>query len=456
MALIFADGYTGAESLATLFAQQEKARANVEALRNRPDVTSAQRNAALGEREDAQFAYENAVAIAEVAIKSQPGDRAHAIVIGVGRYNDPSIPTVTTSVRGAWAFTEWLLTEYTHPNRPLGSVELLLSATNDPGDYMPSPSAALRIGVATGSTLPGEAATFGNIQVAYTRWLERARQHSQNAALFYFSGHGLWKNKPYPLPEDAQIASNTQPFARLINIADTVIDQATYQPGLQCYFVDACQTLPTQLLENTTAEPGTVLNQPNNGAWVERDVHLYYGSRPGRAAYGPADAPPFFTQELLECLRKRGAQTNPIGGKWIVSTASLREALGAAANRRSVQEKVKLQFLDKSENVGLSNELCHLSEMPEVFVRLFCYPPHTFADAHLFVEPTGAPRTERAPSAPNEWYTLVPYGPCLAGATFAPPPAWSCPTANFTPTPPMMPVLLTLDPVVAAGDGGTQ
>jgi hypothetical protein len=436
MALIWAEGFTGDKALALLWQRHKAA------------LTLAGAKAA-------KDAYERTVVEAEAALRDRAEheeSRTHALVVGVGRYTDPNIKALTTSVRGAWAFADWMLTRFHHPNRPLGSVELILSP-GDLGDWQPSPEAAEKLGLTGGSTptpLPVEEATFTNIKIAFERWLDRAGTHLNNAAFFYFSGHGLWKQDPYLLPEDAQIASSTKSFDNLIDIHQTGTNMFNRRPSIQCFFVDACQEVTQEILENLSMQSlGESLCRPTNAAVLkERELCRYYGSKPAQRAFGPADAPPFFTQELLACLERRGADSVKVGGTWRVIPSSLQRALQAASEwRKEEDEKAKgIQFPTFS---GVSTmqkpvTLCQIQGSPEVIVQVECSPADTMPHAKLFIRPAGGERKPRLKPLPNPWFTKVAHGGYLAGAEFEASAAFESAPESFETIPPVHPVELTV------------
>jgi caspase domain-containing protein len=456
MALIWAEGFTGEQALAPLWRRYAAAAARAEDR----TLSAAERGAAMVEAEDARTAYDAAVTAAEAALKQKAASgqaRTHALVAGVGRYDSPGIPALTTSVFGAWAFVEWLLTRFQHLDRPLGSVELLLSPSTDLGDWQPSPEAAARLGLAGGAaaeTLPVEPATFAGIQEAFERLLKRAGTRQENAAFFYFSGHGLWKSSTLLLPEDAQLATSTQPFARLIDIQQTEQNMFNVPPSVQCFFIDACQEITSALIQNLDSAPGDPLVGSVNAREIpRRDAWLFLGSYTGRRAYGPEDQAPFFTQELLACLERRGAAGLVETDTWSVTTNSLRAALEAAAQWRREAEKRDIVFSFDPGQGNFTAELCQILGRPEVFVKVLCLPPEAMSLAKLYVE-SGGTRRLRPTALPGEWYTVVNQGDCVAGVDFDPPAALTATQRAFQASPPMCEIRFRVEPQIGGGTGG--
>jgi len=465
MALIWAKGCTGASALAPMWRRYWAAQ------RRAADKTlsPAERGAALIEAEDAKAAYDQRVGEAEVALQQAAGNglaHTHALVVGVGSYENSGIPALTTSVHGALAFTEWLLTGFRHPEHPLGSIELVLSPVPELGDWQPTPSAAAQLGLEAGDgRLPVETATFGAVKEAFARWVKRAGTRLENVAFFYFAGHGLWKGGPLLLPADAQLPTATQSFANLIDIQQTLANMFNVPPSVQCMFIDACQELLPSLLNNIVGTPGEPLQQPTNGQLLSaRDAIAYLGSNMGRKAYGRADCAPFFTEELLACLARRSAASWLDGNTWSVTTDSLRTALLAASPWRTEEmsadpalspaERATIQFSIMMPGTStFTAELCQIEGPPEVFVQVRCQPRDAIIRGRPYVE-IGGKRRFRAVSSGSDWYTVVPKENCVAGVEFDAGTQLAPKQRPFDPTPPLTVVQLAVQDQMAAGGMG--
>ena len=110
-------------------------------------LTVADRCAALEASIEAEEKYQAVVSEATTALveRAKAGcARTHALIVGVGDYKEAGIEALTTSVLGAWSFTEWILTRFQQPGRPLGSVELIASPTPEQGEWSPPKDVALQ------------------------------------------------------------------------------------------------------------------------------------------------------------------------------------------------------------------------------------------------------------------------------------------------------------------------
>jgi hypothetical protein len=372
--------------------------------------------------------------------------RTHALIVGVGDYKTEiqegvyirgaGIEALTTSVLGAWSFTEWILTKFQHPDRPLGSVELITSPAPEQGAWRPTKDVALQLGLPVNldQTLPTEPATFKNIEGAFGKWLRRAGTLAKNAAFFYFSGHGIWKSELLLLPEDAQLPNTAQGAANLIAVEQTQKYMFNKQPSVQCFFLDVCQETPLAVLENLAISPGEPLCRPANAPAIPlRDAWRYCGSCTGRRAYGPHDGPPYFTQELMNCLERRAV--DPTAENVLaVTTTSLRIALDAAASSRSEREKKELSFSARVDDTNFSAELSQAQDPLEVFVKLSCTPLSTMENAKLYVKADLA-EIFRSTPLKKEWCISVSQKDWQAGANFDS--LFKCDPLKFKPVPPL-------------------
>ena len=462
MALIWAKGFSGANALAPLWCRYWEAKRRAED----KTLPAVERGTAMVEAEDAKTEYDRRVAEAEAALQQAAANgqaHTHAFIVGVGAYTNAGIPALTTSVHGARAFAEWLLTGFQHPEHPLGSVELVLSPGSELGDWPPTPAAAAQLGMnGADIRLPVEAATFGVIQAAFARWIRRAGTLLDNVAFFYFAGHGLWKGGPLLLPEDAQLPTATQSFAHLIDIQQTLANMFNVPPSVQCMFIDACQELQPSLLNNVVGAPGEPLQQPTNGPLLNaRNAIAYLGSNMGRKAYGRADRAPFFTEELLACLARRSAASLLDGNTWSVTTDSLRAALLAASSWRTEEmsadpaispaDRANIQFSATMPGTStFTAELCQIEGPPEVFVQVRCQPRDAITRGRPYVE-VGGQRRFRVVNSSSDWYTVVPKANCVAGVEFDAGAQLTPKQRPFDPTPPLTLVHLA---IAAAGEAG--
>ena len=442
MALIWAEGFVGEKALAPAWRDMVLAKAQADA----SDPNNAQAFAAAYQNAKAtKNKYDALVADANKVLETlgrQGQGRTHVLIVGVGKYDSKDIQAVTTSVLGARKFAEWALTEFRKADRPLGSVELL-NSPKDGDAWTPLPAAAAALGLAAdAATLPDETATFQNIEQAFNRLLARAGTCADNALIWYFAGHGVSKSESLLLPQDAQLPGNKQQVQNLIAPYTTMTYLQSQQPGVQCFFIDACSETNLGLIYNVMEQPGRPLCTPVNGAAIPgRDAMIFFGSYLGRKAYGPENDAPYFTQELINCLNRRARDTRY--GASQVSLTSLSTALKAAGEYRAELEKnTNIQFTEAKPGVSSGyGQLCELKGPVEVLVQVRCLPPEAMSSAKLYVVDANGTRVNRAEPGPKLWCTPILKGQSTASAEFDPPAFQSKPYC-FEPVPPVMEVLL--------------
>jgi hypothetical protein len=431
MSLIFASGAPG---LCNLVRHAIETREDAEDAQKRvedgqvvPDF--AARVAAKGA---AAKDLQNAMAGADAAT---PPRRTHALVIGVGAYPhllggalfaaQPAamalgLGQLTCSVAAARAITDWLLTSFDNAERPLASVELLLS----PGIYTPSDAAADMLGIVHGSSLPVETATLANVQAAFNRWLARCNHDRLldpfgvafgDTAFFFYSGHGLEREVSLLLPEDFGVDPNV-PFARAIDLTTTHRRMGQCKADLQCWFVDACRETPIELLTSQD-KPGVTLKGDNGDPFLLRDAPIYQAAAEGRQAFGPADKPTFFTEQLITCLNGLGADRK-VGGRWRVTTQSLRAGLNAAVDRLPPVNGKRVTCDSGSGKSNFTREIHFASDPVRVLAKVFCEPLDAQPLADLYLKDAHGMMIPRGARDPRPWVVEVNAGAYRPGATF--------------------------------------
>lgn len=329
------------------------------------------------------------------------GPRTHAFVIGVGAY--PHCATydrggplgsvvrrftpVKAPPRSASALSDWLVKHQADNDfAPLGSVELLMSGE---------------------STV--DAPTRSNFEDAFWRWYHRCDERADNVALFFFSGHGCAAEDQLVLLEDFGISAGN-PFNEALQVGALHRGMGQCKARVQCYFVDACRTVPEELLRAGTISAYSVIQPmlPYNPA----SASVYYATRPGATAPGADSGPTPFTKALLQAL-EGGAATNTNGDLWEVRTDLLTRAMDAVIEWETGKE----QGITASPLHGAV--LRHLSGAPTVPFRLGCSPREALGQASLTLT-AGEFEASRGP-VPALWedeaaadsYTFNAHFPCL-------------------------------------------
>jgi hypothetical protein len=463
MALIWAKGFSGDRALAPAWLALEQAKATrAEAetvLLAQTSPAHAQSFAAATiALKDAQTRYDALVAAATESLEKEPQALTHFLVVGVGKYDTyPNIPSVTTSLNGARKFAEWVLTTFTKEDRPLGSVEFICSTAKGQVEWAPSDAARATLGLAAPvAAFTTESATFINIKDAFERWLARAGTNLDNAAIFYFAGHGVFKSETIIMAQDSRLPTDALPAVNLIAPYQTMFRLQSRKPRVQCFFIDACSEYNTELTNNPQETPAEALCGANNAPAIQnRDATLYYGSYAGGKAYGPGDDAPYFTQELIECLTKR-AGDGQYGGS-LVTLSSLSQALKAAAYYRAEFEKNSaIAFSESKPGVvgGSGGDLCDLVGPRQIMVQVRCSPQTALSRAKLYIMEASGKRVDRVRPLADYWYTIVEPGKWTAKAELDNT-TYVCLNNPFEPRPPVFNAVIKIEAVLVAAQPKT-
>jgi hypothetical protein len=332
--------------------------------------------------------------------------------------------------RSALEFAEWLKNATGWP-QPLGTIDLLIS---------PEPSDV-------GFSLPVNVrpANISNIRQAFSDWLDRCDEATDNVAIFYFCGHGVEKADHYLLAEDFGANSN-DPWLGSFAFNQTREAFHKCKAQTQCFFVDACRQIT----------PGMLTNEPNSSALTGRDWtapdclnDLTLKAAAGKeSAFGPAlnsNLPGFgsnstlgiayFTQALIRSLD--GAAAIRQGKQWQIQMSQVSASINSVL--RLVYKKSAQRCEATSNSVAI---LRTLSTVPKVRIELSCDPG--LADPHASLLCTGP----QPPGQPVKYTKTSPWkgedveaGTYLANATF-PGGQYSHYTENLMVVPPIHTTLL--------------
>jgi len=301
-------------------------------------------------------ATETAIAVAE--------PRLHAFVVAVGDYphllggtgelaHDPfNLSQVATPRFTGPSVAAWLIEKLRNSDRPLGSVEVLLS----PGGTISTP----------GGPVLANPATMANIEQSFAAWLKRCDTHPENAAFFYFCGHGLAKVGQYLLPEDFGDPKAADIWKKCIDFDGLRIGMRKCRARTQLFFVDACRETPFGVLAQINVRGEPLISATFNDPAVPCSA-AYYATTEGRQAYGPADGPTYFSQALLCCLNGVAAMKR-MSGKWMVDTYSLGNALGQTMAQYA--RRFKLPLSCNPDPGGMAT--IHEAPTPRVIVAIEC------------------------------------------------------------------------------------
>ncbi|GAA4604734.1 hypothetical protein BJY16_005121 [Actinoplanes octamycinicus] len=253
------------------------------------------------------------------------GPGLHALIIGVGhhpfltgdhlRHAGPT--DAGTAPASALRFLDCLLARGVgNWARPVATVDVLLSPVRE----LVSPD---------GRSVAVEEPTRRNVQAAFDQWLERCESHPDNIAVLYFSGLGVQTGQQVLLTSDFA-ASEDDPFRGAFAFDTSRDGLLTRLPSTQCLFVDAgWLRLGDEVIRRRGrgAEP---LIAP--GPFAERKCRHDLTLRAPQLPDTGAPLSPF-TSALIKALEGVAATEDPETGDWVLSTASISQAMTVLVQR---------------------------------------------------------------------------------------------------------------------------
>lgn len=326
-------------------------------------------------------------------VAGSSGPCTHALVIGISQYDylpdEPDFADersfglcqATTPASSALRFAEWLRDQYNQPDAPLGTVRLLLSAS----DAEKLADSAVR----TADSTVLDPTAF-NVERALAEWYADCLGNRDHVAILYLSGHGIQNSKEGSVVL-LQDFNHPDDHLKLLNRA---IDIDGVRGGMsrsnaarrQFYFIDSCRIRPDLFRDYYAVAPGVTIDVPAEGAVDVSAVH--FGASSGTSALGDPGKGTLFGYALLECLRGYAYAATPAG--WVVTQASLiarlRSRLEALADRYDSDQTATAggEFIDAVFHV--------VSGQPPVTLTVGLRPPDAapIATAELYDDETDA------------------------------------------------------------------
>ena len=262
------------------------------------------------------------------------------LVLGAGRYphakkettRRPKLEDLDSVGPSVWAFVRKLLGEWREDLEvPLGTVDLLLSETAQPGGSQ-LPALGVEGEAAAGSRI--DEPTLANVNAALVASLEGAGV--QDHFFFLCCGHGFWKTHSFFLLSDfGAIARN--PWTTVIDLDGFRLGLSQEKPRWQWLFFDCCKDIPEAVL-TTLSNIGDPLIQTNAEEIVKANrlgALSQFGlasAALGQQAFGIPGKPSRFCEMLLEALNGAGAISKR-EAKWQVDDRGITDAVRSYAQR---------------------------------------------------------------------------------------------------------------------------
>jgi hypothetical protein len=340
--------------------------------------------------------------------KKVVGPATHAIVIGVGHYkhlpggagkkfsNPGGMGQLKSPPESARAIARWLVEEYSHPDKPLASLSLLIS------DKAGSKFTYRANGAETTVQVPP--AEMADVKPAIKAWRGSGQADPGHLLLFYFCGHGIARGPDLALLLSDFGADEDAPL-------DGALDFRRFRQNMdecaareQCYFVDACRIGSELLIKNDGYAGDPVIHSVGavNVSGRLRQAPVFYATLAGGSAYAKPGKPSLYTQALLEAIG--GAGSGDQEGPWRVDTVLLQHALDFLM--RDASQRLGLDQLQIVPSDDLSTIPLNVVPQPTVPVVVSCMPETGNEQATLTCE-NGAFKKKRKPNKAT-WLLRLP------------------------------------------------
>jgi hypothetical protein len=316
--------------------------------------------------------------------KTINGPATHAIVIGVGDYphlvggtkrlskwND-SMGQLSSPPISARAFSDWLISAYNNPQRPLATVALLVSANTDL-DYTPP----------GGRKVSPERVTMQNVDEAVISWKRRGDTNADNLLIFYFCGHGALAGTETSLLLEDFGADDDRPLRGAIDFRQFRLGMDKCRARQQIYFIDACRVASSAVLDsagNYAGEPiltGSLRPVPGGPA---RQAPVFNSTLAGTSAYARENQVSLFTEALLRALAG-AADDADADEKWRVKTTNLSQGINDLL-MRAAEKGVAIHQTNSTDELAVFT-LHELTGDPLVPVFVGCEPQQANRECEL-------------------------------------------------------------------------
>jgi hypothetical protein len=302
----------------------------------------------------------------------------HVVVIGVGRYPyllggeapeeerfelHGGMGQLTSPPRSAIEISNWFVTSHKYPDKPLRTLELLISGT--PNTFM----------TPTGQAVAAEPATMENIRKAVKRWRDRGDLHEENHLLFYFCGHGVSTGSEQSLLSEDFGDDRDNPFRHGVDFWGLHVGMRGCRAKRQCYFLDACQTVSQTYLEQFGVKSlgDAIIAGSTSSNLQKTEQPVILACALGAKAYGEEGKASFFLQALLAAFKGAAAKVNGYG-EWEIDTAQLRGGLNAFLERM-VERGYGKEQVARDEKLTVPFSLGVLDGEPIVPIDISCGNP---------------------------------------------------------------------------------
>jgi hypothetical protein len=232
------------------------------------------------------------------------GPQTHALIVGIGAYPNLAgrLGPPTTKISGldqlsspplsALLIADWLRNHFRNPSAPLGSLDLLVSATEGPIHYDPRDgSEAVEVAVPT----------IDALRSAVRGWFERANDHADSITLLYICGHGLTLDAETLLLAADFGASQGDGLEKAFALGPLLNAMGACAASRQVYFIDASRGY---FPEHSASLLGASMLLPTGRPLAASPVRqaVYYATAVGQPSFASRGQPSLFSKSLVDAF----------------------------------------------------------------------------------------------------------------------------------------------------------
>lgn len=336
------------------------------------------------------------------------GPRTHALIIGVGKYDNlvkpsPAMPVefrrmsqLPEAELSARSVADWLVDHAAELDPPLGTVEMLAS---QPPHGLAHFDAKDRRG-----SQPLHRPSLARTRQAAARWRATCDAHDGNAAFFYFAGHGILTTDTLLLLQDFA-ANPTDPFVEAINLDNLYLGLKCCKASMQLVFADSCQKASQTAQSLLAPTRGNPLIGAQAHQLRSRNALKVNASAPGGSAWAAAGQPTQFAKALLPALNGAGAEQD-LFGDWHVTLAGIADALRVEL-ARGAKRGGPYQHPTPTTEGDAAAAIRRLNKPPQVPVEVTCLPDVAIQQADLELAAAGTSRYSCSRPTDITWTTDV-------------------------------------------------
>ncbi len=285
--------------------------------------------------------------------KNLPGPAAHALVIGVGYYHHlpggkgkqfsqpEGLTQLSSPPHSARAFADWLLKTYHNPERPLGTVDLLLSEPDESSYALPE-----------GTVKSIKRAKFNQVKQALLDWKARGDTHPDHLMILFFCGHGVARSFATSLLMEDFGKDEHNPLDTALSFHEFFWGMDTCQARQQVYFIDACRSASPGLITRYNNFTGHAVIPGANIGSGSRVAPIYYSTIAGASAYGRENQTSVYTEGLLKCFNGASSSDLDEPNVWRVDAESIPKSLNFIQRRILGASSGLSQVLSTSGELG--------------------------------------------------------------------------------------------------------